>query len=388
MDSWGEDLICNIRDDIIVYWQRSTGFSSRAIDLADIVGGSDVPTVTRQVIMAGSARHLIALGCNPIGETDQDKLEIRWCSREDLADWTPSSSNTAGEYRLASGSEIIKAATARGEIIIWTDAAVWSMQYVGGADIFGFTQLATKATLLAPNLHVYANNMLFWMSNSGFYAYDGAVRPLPCPVQQHIFDNLNFSQIRKCFACSNSRVHEIWFFYVSLEDDPTNEEISHYAIYNWLDNTWSVGALSRTSWIEPSFSQYPVAGTPDPDLFFQENGWVDEDGMPLNSFIESADLDISDGQHIVMVNRAIPDVKWLEYDSNSALKMDLKSKAFPSETSYTTTTATFTPTTTEQWVRARGRQVRIRYYPFFVGTGATAFQLGAMRLDVQMDGMQ
>lgn len=390
MDSWGEDLITNIRDDIIIYWQRSTGFTSRAINLTAIGGATDVPVVARQIIVANSARHLIALGCNEIGSGTQDKMLVRWCSRENLADWTPTSINTAGEIPLTGGSEIIGGATARGEIIIWTDQTVWTMQFVGGEDVFGFTQISGNAPLLAPNLHAFANNTLFWMSPSGFYAYDGVVRIIPSPVQQYVLANMNATQTKKCFACTNSRYHEIWFFYVSTIDDLNNDEIDRYVIYNWQDNTWSVGSLDRTAWVEPSFSTFPVVGSPTPQLFYQENGFSDETGVALEAFIESADLDISDGQHMVLINRIIPDLRFLDGNPSSQVLLSIWVKDFPSQDPVTyATQSTFNAVSREDWVRARGRQARLRYSTDTSGMAqSTAWQLGATRLDVQMDGMQ
>lgn len=256
-DNWGEDLFYNIFDGGVYYWDHSTGTLgvTRGVDITTLDDGEG-PEVAKKIMVSDVARHLVAFGCDDLSSSIQDPMLVRWSSSEDFTTWTPDTTNTAGSYRLESGSEIITAAKARNEILIWTDSSLYTMNYIGGIYVFGFDLASSAASIISPNAWVTVEDTTFWMDYGHFNVYSGSVKILESPVQRYIFDDFNYDQRFKVFGAVLHDYNEIWWFYPSA----SSEEIDKYVIFNYLDNTWSVGNLFRSAWCEPSFSQTPVAG--------------------------------------------------------------------------------------------------------------------------------
>jgi hypothetical protein len=257
-DNWGEDLFFNIYDGAIYFWDHSTSTLgvSRGVDITTLGGDTDVPTIAKKVMLSDVARHLIAFGCDDLSSTVQDPMMVRWSQTEDYLVWTPDTTNQAGSYRLESGSKIITACKARNETLIWTDTSLYTMQYTGDIFVFRFNLSSNKASIVGPNAYATVENLTFWMDYGHFNVYNGSVSLLECPIQRYIFNDFNYEQRFKCFAAPLHDFNEIWWFYPSAN----SEEIDKYVIFNYLDNTWSIGNLFRSSWIEPGFSETPVAG--------------------------------------------------------------------------------------------------------------------------------
>ena len=305
-DNWGEDLVFNVYDGTPYYWDKTLGLTARATTLASQSGASDTPTIARRIMVSGADRHIIAFACNAQGATTQDLLQVRWSSQEAPFDWTPTVTNTAGAQRISSGSEIIAAQKTRQEILIWTDANLHAMRFVGPPLTFGFTLLASNISLVGPNAVTTVGDRVFWMDRENFYAYTGRIEIIPCTVLRYVFDDINLSQSFKFFAASNRMFDEVFWFYVSSGAT----EIDRYAKYNYTEGTWDIGTMVRTAWVDYSIHDNPrAAGTASGNeyIYIQETG-TDADGDAMSSYIQSADFDLGDGNEFMFINRLIPDV--------------------------------------------------------------------------------
>jgi len=378
-DNWGEDLVLCPLNDAPYYWDKTLGLGARATTFASQTGASGAPTITRHIMVSTTDRHIICLGCNPLSETTQDLLQVRWCDQESPFDWTPSATNTAGGQRLSSGSEIIAAVKARQEILIWTDANLHSMRFTGPPFTFGFSLVGSSVSAISPNSVVAVGDKIFWMDTENFYVYTGRVQVIPCTVLRYLFDDVNLDQSYKFFAASNKIFDEVLWFYVS--SDAT--EIDRYIKFNYTENTWDIGALQRTAWIDHTVHTRPRAcGLSDSSnaVFVHESGESD-DGSAMSSYIESSDFDIGDGEQFMFVNRLIPDIDITGTDST--VNYVLKTRNFPGDSLATNSTNSVSATTQESFVRARARQAVIR-----IESSETdiAWTTGDLRMDLRPDG--
>ena len=378
-DNWGEDLAFSVYDGTPYYWNKTLGLTARAVSLASQTGASDCPTITRRIMVSGADRHLIAFACNPLGETQQDLLQVRWSSQEAPFDWTPTAINTAGAQRISSGSEIISAQKTRQEILIWTDANLHAMRFVGPPLTFGFTLLASNVSIVGPNAVTTVGDRVFWMDRENFYAYTGRIEIIPCTVLRYVFDDINVSQSFKFFAASNRMFDEVFWFYVSSG----STEIDRYAKYNYTEGTWDIGSMVRTAWVDYSIHDNPrAAGTANGNeyIYIQETG-TDADGEAMGSYIQSADFDLGDGNEFMFINRLIPDVDLT--GTSPTVDYVVKTRNFPGSALSTNSTNAVTPTTDQNFLRARSRQAVIRIQST---TTDVAWTLGDLRLDIRPDG--
>ena len=376
-DNWGEDLIFNPIDSTPYYWDKTLGLNARATALSTQTGASDTPTITRRLFVSGADRHVIAFGCNPLGETTQDLLQVRWSDQEDPFNWTPSATNTAGGQRISSGSEIISAQKTRQEILVWTDLNLHAMRFVGAPFTFGFSLLASNVSVLSPNSVITVGDRVFWMDQENFYIYTGQVEALPCSVLKYVFDDVNIDQSRKFFAASNRMFNEVMWFYVS--SDAT--EIDRYVKFNYGEGSWDIGTLSRTAWIDRGIHANPRA-IGSTVVYLHENGQND-DGSAMDSFIESGDFDIGDGEQFSFINKIIPDIEIVSTDSEATVDYVIKTRNFPGDSLITNSTSSVTSTTTQSFTRARARQTVLRIQSSSLDLGWT---LGDTRLELRPDG--
>jgi len=378
-DNWGEDLAFSVYDGTPYYWDKTLGLTARATDLASQSGASDCPTITRRIMVSGADRHLIAFACNAQGETEQDLLLVRWSSQEAPFDWTPTATNTAGAQRISSGSEIISAQKTRQEILIWTDANLHAMRFVGPPLTFGFTLLASNVSIVGPNAVTTVGDRVFWMDRENFYAYTGRIEIIPCTVLRYVFDDINLNQSFKFFAASNRMFDEVFWFYVSSG----STEIDRYAKYNYTEGTWDIGTMVRTAWVDYSIHDNPrAAGTANGNeyIYIQETG-TDADGEAMNSYIQSADFDLGDGNEFMFINRLIPDVDLT--GTGATVDYVVKTRNFPGSALDTNSTSAVTSSTDQNFLRARSRQAVIRIQST---TTDVAWTLGDLRLDIRPDG--
>ena len=379
-DNFGEDLILNERDGFVFYWDKTLGTSVRAKNLIELSDAA--PTKSRKVIVSERDRHVICFGANPIGSAIQDRLLVRFSSQENPFFWTPSATNTAGDLRIGSGSEIITAVKTRRETIVLTDTSVHSMQFIGPPFTFGISQLASAVTVKGFNSAVAVGDSVFWMGYDRFYIYDGRVQVIPCSVRDHVFKNFNETQSDKIFAGVNSAFGEVFWFYPSA----SSEENDKYVIYNYDQKIWYVGSLARTSWIDRGVYQYPLAT--DSNLVYNHEKGNDNDGTAFTSFIESSPIDIQDGDQFVFLRRMIPDVSFDNSDDDISLNdkqaiFSLKAQRSPSGGFVKTSTNTVTPTTELNHLRLRGRSFGLRVEST---TQKVNWRLGTNRVDLRADG--
>jgi len=398
-DNFGEDLIFNVRDGGIYYWDTSakTLGTDRAVTLASLDTDSAIPTIAKQVLVSDRDRHIVAFGCD--GETTigtQDPLLIRFSDAESTTTWNALATNSAGELRVGSGSEIICAVETRQQIIVFTDSSLHAMQFLGPPFTFGISQVSENITIMGPMAAKAVDDTIFWMGQEDFYVFDGRVQKLPCAVRSYIFDDFNTAQHQKVFAALNSTFDEVWWFYPSGD----STEIDKYVIYNYQEQAWSYGSLARTAWLDRGINDYPLATGTDYYLYDHEFGLDDGSTNPpsaISSHVESSQVDIGDGEQFVFIRRLIPDVTFGGSTATSpAATFTLKTRNFPggaylsSDDSTVTQSEAATSTvveqfTTQAFVRLRGRSFALR-----VASSAEQVQwrLGSPRVDIRPDGRQ
>ena len=263
MDNFGEDLVINPRAGGIYYWDNSDGLSAAAVALTALSGANLAPTKGLQVIVSDVDRHILVLGSDPIESGARsgsiDPLLIAFSDQENAAEWEPRSDNTAGSLRCSAGSEIIGGLRARQETLIWTDVALYSLQFIGPPLTFGLNIINEGVSLVGPNCAVNTPAGVFWMDRKGFYRYSGTVQNVPCTVQAYVYDDINQLQSSQFFGFLNKEFNEVGWFYCSS----SATVIDRYATYNYIDNNWSIGQLSRTAWIDEGISTVPIAAGKD-----------------------------------------------------------------------------------------------------------------------------
>ena len=390
-DTFGEDLIYNIRNGPIFYWDASGGASQRGIFLKDLNGAQDSPIVAKQVIVSDVDRHVIAFGCNPLGSNVQDPLLIRFSAQENPADWRPLTTNTAGDLRIGSGTAIIQAVETRQEILVFTDQALHSMQFIGPPYTFGINRISENITIRSPNAAVAIGDAVYWMGKDQFYVYNGNVNQLDCTVREKILRDINDDQLEKIFVGVNSGYQEIWWFYPSL----TSNDVDKYVVYNYDANIWYYGTLNRTAWVDRGVTDYPVAAGTDGILYNHEYEADDQSGaapVAIESFIQSAPIDLGDGEVFSYVRRLIPDVTFRN-STNSSPQVDFTVDAFNYNgglqvSSDTANIVKSASVPIEQYtekvdLRVRGRSIAIKISSDQVGT---TWRTGLNRLDIRPDG--
>ena len=392
-DNYGEDLLFNIRDGGIYYWDASVAnpLLQRGVALSSLPGANTTPTIAKQIMVSDRDRHVIAFGCDDefsIGT--QDPMLIRFSSQESLTDWASTATNTAGSLRLGSGSEIVCAVETRQQILVFTDTTLYAMQFVGPPFTFGVSTLSEGITILSPNAAAAVQDQVYWMGTNEFYVYGGAVAVLPCAVREFVFDDINISQAEKIVAGVNSSHSEVWWFYPSS----ASTENDRYVIYNYDQNVWYYGTLSRTAWLDRGVNEYPIAAATDGFLYEHENGLTDGSTNPssaISSFIQSSPIDLGDGDQFMFISRLLPDVSFRNSTAGTpTVSLTLTTQDFPDGAatsvtqSYVRTSSVPPSQQTEQlFFRMRGRMMSFRLSN--VERNVT-WRLGSPRVDVRPDG--
>ena len=390
-DNFGEDLLINVRNDGIYYWDRTSGLTSRAVKLDSLAGSSKAPTIATQVLVSDRDRHIIAFGCEPednIGT--QDPLVIRFSSQESLTDWESLITNTAGELRLGSGSEIVCAVETRQQILVFTDVSIYTMQFIGPPFTFSINLISENISIRSPMSAIAIEDTVFWMGINEFYIFSGSVQKIPCSVKDFVFSDFNKGQAQKVFASSNGGYSEVWWFYPSS----SSNEIDRYVIYNYEQRIWYVGSLARTAWMDRGVGEYPIAASTDGYLYDHENGNDDGSTSPvtaINAHIESSQMDIGDGNQFSFITRIIPDLTFRDSIDNSTATLTLKTRNAPGGNYLNTESSSVVKSATvpvEQFtedarVRLRGRSFALRVESSTVGV---TWRLGSPRVDIRPDG--
>jgi hypothetical protein len=405
-DNYGQDLILNPRGGGLYLWKvnPSPSIYDRAVLLspaspAPYTTDSSCPTVVNAVAISDASRFTIAFGCNDYGSAALDPLLIRWSDQENYALWAPAATNQAGSYRLSTGSSIVAHQQTRQEILVWTDAAVYSMQYLGPPFVWGFQILGENISIAGPNVTATAANIVYWMGYDKFYMYSGRVETLYCPLRQYIFGDINLQQQYQFFAGTNEGYNEVWWFYCSANSDV----IDRYVIYNHLEKIWSYGNLSRTAWLDTPLRESPTAAGYNGQLIYHETGVDDgttNPPSPISSFCQSADMDIGDGHTYGFVWRMLPDVT---FDGSTVNNPQVTFTLRPRQNPGANYSAAPDPTVTSAqnyqaqrnyvvqqftqivYTRVRGRQMAFRISSEGLGV---QWQLGVPKIDVRNDGQR
>jgi hypothetical protein len=402
--NYGEDLIFNPRGGGIYYWavNANPNIFDRGTQITPAsTSDTTCPTIANYVMVSDASRFVIAFGTNdPSGTlfpTTQDPLLIRWSQQEDYEMWTPASTNQAGDYRLSRGSEIITAQQTRQEVLVWTDAAVYSMQYLGPPYVWGFQIMGDNISIAGPNVVSVANNVTYWMGTDKFYMYSGRVETLPCALRQYVYDDINMEQSYQFFSSTNEGYNEIWWFYCSAN----SLVVDRYVIFNHLERTWYYGNMERTAWLDSPLRDVPMAAGYNGQLLYHETG--NDDGTtnppsPIEAFCQSSDFDIGDGHNFGLVSRIIPDVTFDGSDvASPTVTFGVRPRQNPGANYGTSNSPDVVSGnnysgqryynvqqfTQYVYVRVRGRQMAFRVGSNDLGV---AWQLGAPRIDVRPDG--
>ena len=393
LDNWGEDVLALQFDGGLFYWDTSAGLSS---NLASTTNVSNAPTKSRFMLVSGDDRHVICFGTETtIGTTStQDNMFLRWSSQETTNTWTPTATNTAGSFRLTDGNQINTAVRSRGAVMIWTDTALYQMQFIGAPLTFGFKQIGSNCGAVGINAAVDVSGTSFWMSDDSFFLYDGAVKKIPCTVQDHVFDDINPNAKQDVFCAANSDFNEVMWFYPSAN----STQIDRMVAYNYAENLWYVGTLARTSWADSGVYDNPYAAEFEATdttatistitglkagrtfVYLHETG-SNDDGAAMANHIESGDIDIADGDNFMSISRFIPDFK----NQTGTVDVTLKTRPYPSGTQTSHGSFDVTTSTTKVDTRIRGRQVAVRVSSDAVDDN---WRYGTMRLDIKPDGMR
>ena len=413
-DNYGEWLFIAPRGGPVYYWKPDgtypnatpAGLTTRAQDLAtqSTAAGYDgtfVPNKTNQVLSSAIQRFIVCFGANPYdpldSETAFDPLLVRWSDQENPYEWVPAVTNQSGEFRLNNGSFIMCARATRQEILVWTDAAIYSMQYLGPPYVWGFQILMDNISIISPNAAVTVNNVTYWMGTDKFYVYSGRVETLPCALRQYIFNDLNKDQGFQVFAGGNEGYNEVWWFYCSNGSDTVDK----YVIYNYLERVWYYGTMTRTAWLDSPLRQYPMAADANNRILYHEAAVDDVSGetpVPINAYVQSSDFDIGDGHNFGFVWRILPDVNFNGSNVNGPyVTMTVKPRRnsgsaygtadnpqVTSANNYTSESVyTVQEFTGQVYTRLRGRQLAFRIESDSLGV---AWQLGSPRIDIRNDG--
>jgi hypothetical protein len=406
-DNFGEDLLIAPRGGSVYYWDATTGVSVRAVLLNTAstnagFAGQFVPNTTNQIIGSSIQRFAICFGANPYDPLNAnnafDPLLVRWSDQENPFDWVPSATNQSGEYRLNIGSFIMCAESTRQEILVWSDAAIYSMQYLGPPYVWGFQLLQDNITIMSPNASITVNNVTYWMGTDKFFSYTGRVETLPCTLWQFVFDDINKDQAFQVFAGSNEAYSEIWWFYCSQG----STSVDKYVMYNYLERVWSYGTMARSAWLDSGLRQYPMAADLiNNRILFHEANVDDVSGLtpvPIEAFIQSSDFDIGDGHNFGFVWRILPDVTFNGSNTNQpVVTMTVRprrnsgapygladSPPVASAQNYTNRgTYDVQEFDGQVYTRLRARQMSFRIDSTTLGV---AWQLGTPRIDIRPDG--
>ncbi len=393
-DNFGEDLLINVRDAGIYYWDKTNGMTNRAVAISDLVGANTAPTIAKKVLVSDRDRHVIAFGCDPqdnIGT--QDPLLIRFSDQESITDWAATATNTAGDLRLGSGSEIITAVETRQQVLVFTDVSLHAMQFLGPPFTFGINTVSENITIASPLSAIAIEDQVYWMGAEEFYVYSGNVQRLPCSVRDYVFSDINSDQLEKVTASTNTAFSEIWWFYPSA----SSTECDKYVVYNYQQQIWYYGSLNRTVWLDRGVESFPIAASTDHALYFHERGFDDGSTAPasaITSFIESSQMSMGEGDNFVFLRKLIPDLTFRDSTAASpSATMTLQTRNYPGGAYLQTNSKTVTKTASvpvEQWTNEVNMRLRGRSFAFKIETTDTGvgWRLGSPRVEVQPDGMR
>lgn len=400
--AFGEDLIINPRGGGIYYWDASSGLTQRAVNISTLPGANGTPTVANFILVSDTSRFVFAMGTTDVVTNAYDALLIRWSDQENVASWTPGAISQAGDIRLSHGSAIVGAVQTRQEIVVWTDSAMYSLQYLGAPEVWGAQLLGDNISICSQNSMTLASGVVYWMGVDKFYKYDGRVSTLRCDLRQHVYQNINTAQFDQVFCGTNEGFNEVWWFYCSSG----STSVDRYVVYNYLEDIWHYGTMARTAWLDSALKPNPIAATYSNNLVSHEVGNDDQEtaaALPINAYITSSEFDLDDGHNFAFVWRLLPDITFRGStasspqvtmyllplnNSGSGYHVDnvTANQSVGGDSFANVTRVATVPVeefTGQIYTRVRGRQMAIKVESTALGV---AWQLGAPRLDLRPDG--
>ena len=400
--NFGEDLIINPRGGAIYYWDASAGLAQRAVNISTLAGANGTPTIANFVLVSDTSRFVFAFGTSDLVTSIYDPMLIRWSDQENVASWTPSAISQAGDIRLSHGSGIVGAVQTRQEILVWTDSALYSMQYLGAPEVWGSQLMGDNISICSQNAMALASGVVYWMGVDKFYKYDGRVSTLRCDLRQHVYQNINTAQFGQVFCGTNEGFNEVWWFYCS----EGSTSVDRYVVYNYLEDIWYYGTMARTAWLDSGLRPNPIAATYSYNLVSHEVGYDDQEtgtALPISAYITSSEFDLDDGHNFAFVWRLLPDITFRGSTTSSpqvtmyllplnnsgsgyhvdnvAANQSVGGDSFANVTRVAT--VPIEEFTGQIYTRVRGRQMAIKVESTALGV---AWQLGAPRLDLRPDG--
>ena len=395
--NFGEDLIFGPRGGAIYYWDATSGLTSRAVELSTLAGASNVPTDQNFIEISDINRFMFAFGANEFASATVNPMLVRWSDQGNALNWTPSATTQAGFLTLSRGSKLVTAKQSRQEVLVWTDSALYSMQYVGAPVVWAAQLVGENISIAGQNAVAYANGVAYWMGKDKFYKYDGRTTPLRCDLRQFIFNDFNVQQYDQVVAGTNESYHEIWWFYCST-DQTTSDR---YVVYNYMEDVWYYGTMSRSAWLDSGLRDHPLGATYSSNLVNHEQGVDDNENattLPIHAYVASAEFDLDDGHQFAFIWRILPDIRFdgstsgspsatmtlLPLANSGSGYSDPASVGGNNAQAVTRTAVLPVEQFTGQiYTRVRGRQLAMKVES--TGLGVT-WQLGAPRLDMRPDG--
>ena len=371
--------------------------SPRGMLLSQLPGSDGYcPLYQNTFTISDASRFLLVFGTNDYGSTVLDPLLIRWSDQESLTVWYPAVTNQAGSVRLSHGSKIVTTLQSRQEIVVWTDQALYSLQYLGPPYVWQTQLLADNISIAGPNAAAMASGITYWMGVDKFYKYDGRVQTLRCDLRQYIYSDINPLQFDQIFASTNEGFNEVWFFYCS----ENSNTIDKYVIYNYLEDNWYYGSMARTAWLDTGLRQFPLAATYSYNIVQHEDGVDDNETgttLPITASITSSQYDIGDGHNFAFVYRMIPDLTfrgstagttpavtmYLQGLNNSGSGITQSGNAAVTNSGVAPAVINVDQFTGQIYIRIRGRQMQMKIESNTIGV---QWQLGSPRIDIRPDG--
>ena len=398
-ENYGQDLILNPRGGAMYHW--GVNANPNVFDRATQITSTNAPIICNFVMVSDASRFVLAFGVNDYagspGATTQNPMLLRWSDQQDYTSWTPSITNQAGSYTFSQGSTIVTALQTRQEILVWTDTALYSLQYLGPPYVWGSQILDSRISIAGPNTVATVNGITYWMGADKFYMYSGRVETLPSTLRTYVFNDINMDQAYQFFAGTNEGFNEVWWFYCSAN----STTIDKYVVYNHLERIWYYGTMSRSAWLDSPLRAQPMATTYAAQLMYHETGVDDgttNPPSPIISYVQSSDFDIGDGHNFGFVWRIIPDVTF-DGSTVSAPSLDftVRPRQFPGSAYGSTDNPAVTSAnnyamqrtynvqqfTQQVYVRVRGRQMAFKVGSTTLGT---TWQLGVPRIEIRADG--
>jgi hypothetical protein len=406
--NFGEILLFSPRGGALYYWAPGATTTPDFGTPGQEVTGVYVPTKINQIMVSDASRIVIALGANPYDGSDLDPLLIRWSDQESYTNWDPTDvTRTAGFQRLSHGSYIVAGLQTRQEILVWTDAALYTMQFVGLPYVWRFDILADNISIISPDAMATANGVTYWMGTDKFYMYSGRVETLPCALRSYVFNDINKNQAWQVVSGTNEGFSEIWWFYCSAN----STVVDRYVIFNYLDRVWYYGTMGRTAWLDSPLRQYPQAATYDGLTVFHESAVDDGTTNPptaISAYVQSSDFDIGDGHNYGFVWQIIPDItfdgsvgpaptdpgnptNYPQVTFTVRPRQNPGSNYGTADTPTVQSTKSYAPSSVYNvqefteivYTRVRGRQMAFKVSSDTLGT---QWQLGTPRINVRPDG--